>query len=161
MIKISNVLQRDHPLTRQENWICQARFFAMLYPIGIVILSVYILVTEGLCELIRLFTSVNLISIDLVLIPLFILSHFLSGYRYLKNLNLAIEHGICFEGVIIERRHRRTRYQVFYQFGVGLDNGLFVDTPIYKEHLDRYKYCDVYLYKKKYYFTDYRFYETI
>lgn len=145
MIKISNVLERDHPLTRQEEWICEARLFAVLYPFGVAVMGIYLLVTEGLHETVRLFTTVNGISITLILIPLLILSHFLSGYRYLKNLNQAVEHGIRYEGVIIERRRRKTRHQAYYQFGVGLDNGLFVDTPIYTEHLDRYKYCDVYL----------------
>lgn len=157
MIKISNVLKRDHTLTRQEEWICEARGYAIVYAVVVILLVVCALIVGGLQELTFVFTTLNPISICLVLAALLIFLHFLDGYSYLRRLNKAIKHGVRYDGTIAEIRSEEIQYGiVFYQLGVRLDNGKFVDSPIYKSISPHYEICTVYLYKKKYYFSEFR-----
>ena len=160
MIKLSNVLKRDHPMTRQEDWIIEAIFYSVLFAVGLIILVICILSAGDTQWVILVFTTINPISIWIIAIPLLILEHFMSGYIYIRRFNKALRYGTRFEGRIIQRleavRGMQRRYPE-YQLVVRLNNGQVVDSPIYTSISPSYQECSVYLYKNKYYFTGFKY----
>ena len=157
MIKLSNVLKNDHPLTRYEETIIDTLIFAALFAVGLIILIIYMLFAEGLQKTISVFSTINGVSLSLLVIFLLLIHQFLYGCRYIRRHNKAIQNGVRYQGIVIEKFvfSWGARHQSQYRFAVQLDNGKIVKTPIYTTIDVPFNGCDVYLYKRKYYFTEF------
>lgn len=117
----------------------------------------------GLKELLQEPTDLKYMFIALIL-GVFLLiagTEYLSGIVYIKKFNNAYENGIRYTGCpIIGYKERHSGYLMYnyYTFSalVRVTDNIEVFTPFYEDRVHFNDYCDVYYYKKKYYFCSFR-----
>lgn len=110
---------------------------------------------NGIEELVSVVSTVNGISVSLTVWIFILICMFLSGVGYIVRHNKAVKKGIRYSGTVVERKHYFTgaRSPVKHRFSVQIDTGKIIKSPVYTDVPEPFKYCDVYFYKKKYYFS--------
>lgn len=158
MITLRDVYEKNHPLTKYENAILTSAVIAVITAIVVVILLICLLTSSGLKEVTDTFFTVNAVSAALLIWMFLIISMFLSGVRFIRRHNKAVQNGMPYHGRVIA--HRRlfigARSGTRHKYRVQLDDGTVVKTPVYYDVPDLFRSCKVYYYKGKYYFSDFK-----
>lgn len=155
MITLIDVLKRTRPLTVYENSIINCLISFFITVVIILFSLVYILMENGIEELVSVVSTVNSISVSLTVWIFILICMFLSGVGYIVRHNKAVKKGIRYSGTVVERKHYFTgaRSPVKHRFSVQIDTGKIIKSPVYIDVPEPFKYCDVYFYRKKYYFS--------
>lgn len=155
MITLIDVLKRNHPLTVYENSIINCVISCLITVVIVLLSFIYILIENGIEELISVISTVNGISVSLTVWILILICMFLSGVRYISRHNKAVKKRISYRGTVVERKHYFTgaRSPVKHRFAIQIDTGKVIKSPVYTDVPEPFKYCEVYFYKKKYYFS--------
>lgn len=155
MITLIDVLKRTRPLTVYENSIINCLISFLITVVIILFSLVYIFMENGIEELVSVVSTVNGISVSLTVWIFILICMFLSGVRYIIRHNKAVKKGIRYSGTVVERKHYFTgaRSPVKHRFAIQIDTGKIIKSPVYTDVPEPFKYCDVYFYKKKYYFS--------
>ncbi len=157
MKAVVDIIKSNSPLNDDEYSIIECIFYAIASIIFLIIISIVFWIKGQFAEWIDSFTYINSVSVLLFLWILFLIYKFLHGYLYIKRFHEAVKQGKHFKGMLIEQQLFRYGGSGFrylkYQPIVELDNGELVRAPKYNGILVAPKNCDVYLYKKKYYFV--------
>ena len=155
MITLIDVLKRTRPLTVYENSIINCLISFFITVVIILFSLVYILMENGIEELVSVVSTVNGISVSLTVWIFILICMFLSGVGYIVRHNKAVKKGIRYSGTVVERKHYFTgaRSPVKHRFSVQIDTGKNIKSPVYIDVPEPFKYCDVYFYRKKYYFS--------
>ncbi len=155
MISLIDVLKRTRPLTVYENSIINCLISFLITVVVILFSLIYIFMENGIEELVSVVSTVNGISVSLIVWFFILICMFLSGVRYIICHNKAVKKGIRYSGTVVERKHYFTgaRSPVKHRFAIQIDTGKIIKSPVYIDVPEPFKYCDVYFYKKKYYFS--------
>ncbi len=160
MVTISDVLQNTGIQTEYEHSIVLCVDYSLLTAVLLIMFFVYSSIKDGIVQTIILFADFhNGIIVLLLFWILCLVGMFLHGYFYIKKMNKAINNGALFFGNIIERKISKTPSaisSVRTKFIIQLNNGKIIKTPTYVYVPEFYHTCDVYFYKKKYYFTNFK-----
>lgn len=158
MITLKDVFERNHPLTKYENSILMATLISVITAVGVIILIIDILIEKGINEVIDIFFTINGVSMGLLIWIFIIFSIFMSGIRFIRHHNKAVQNGKLYEGCVVERKHKfvGARSSTRHKFCIQIDNGKVIKSPVYIDVPEPFKYCSVYYYKMKYYFSDFR-----
>ena len=154
-LRISNVMAEDHPLTPPERALKRVPFEAALLLIWFVMTVIANMIWDGFRKL--SFEPV----IPAVLIGILIGFQYLRGVLYIRNFHRAVTNGVHYEGSAVDSVKEtmigspRGR-SFYYRAWIQIEGDHKIRTPVYKKFSSSYKYCDVYYYKKKYYFSAFR-----
>jgi len=158
MIALKDVFRKNHPITIYENSIIDATVIFVFTSIALLIIFIYILIENGIKEAISVFTTINGISIGIIIWTLIIANMFFSGIRFIHRHNKAIKNGEHYEGIVKERKYQfvGTKSSTRYRFIIEIDCGKIIKTPTFIDVPEPFRYCSVYHYKNRYYFSDFR-----
>ena len=160
MVTVRDVLENGHPTTKYESSILLA-FRMMLMLIVFLIIAFIVLLNEnGIQGVTDTLFTFNAVSAAILIWILLTAAVFLSGVRYIRRLNRAVQRGIRYEGCVVEKRRlfSGAKSPVKHRCRIQIDGGTIVKTPVFYDIPDSFRYCSVYYYKKKYYFTDFRWF---
>ncbi|MDE7122072.1 MAG: hypothetical protein K2O42_07930 [Oscillospiraceae bacterium] len=157
MKTVADVLKGEYPVNHEEHSIIDFISFSIFSLIMFISITIKMLINGKINEWINALIHINIISLSIFIWLLFLLYKFLYGYFYIKRFNQAVEKGIHFSGTLIEkkrmiRRAARSRFTEIHPI-VMLDSGEVLKAPSYYHTMPAKNECDVYLYKKKYYFA--------
>lgn len=157
MIKLTDILTKNRPLNIYENSINDCIIYSLITVAVTLISSIYILKEYGFKELISVISTVNAISVCFIIWLLILISMFMSGLIYVIRHNNAVKKGIRYSGTVTEHKQWCTgaKNPTKHRFEIRISNEKVVRTPVYVEVPNPFRYCDVYYYKKKYYFTEF------
>ena len=146
----------DKPQTTAEH--CMTLPLKLLIFLSLPLLFVFVCSgMEGMWYIRVMFGGTYPIMIALLLLMALI---FLHGYLYAVRLEKAVRKGTRFQGKIIKEkriRHGGVKNSYYtYQIWVTLDDGNVVKSPSYMRYEKSYQTCEVYLYHRRYYFTNFR-----
>lgn len=149
------MLKRNHPLTVYENSIINSVISCLITGVVVLFSLIYIVMENGIEELVSVISTVNAISVSLTVWDFILICMFLSGVRYIIRHNKAVKKGMRYSGKVVERKHYFTgaKSPVKHRFDIQIDTGKVIKSPIYIDVPEPFKCCDVYFYKKKYYFS--------
>ena len=155
MITLTDVLKRNHPLTVYEDSIINCVIACLITFVVVLFSFIYILIENGIKELVSVISTINGISVSLAVWLFILICMFLSGVGYIVRHNKAVKKGIRYSGTVVERKHYFTgaRSPVKHRFAIQIDTGKIIKSPVYIDVPEPFKYCDVYFYRKKYYFS--------
>lgn len=157
MIKLTDILKQNHPLNIYENSINNCIIYSLITVAVTLISGIYILTEYGFRELVSVISTVNAVSVSFTIWLLILISMFMSGLSYVIRHNNAVKKGICYSGKVVKHTKWCTgaKSPTKHRFEIQISNEKIVRTPVYVEVPNPFRYCDVYYYKKKYYFTEF------
>ena len=154
MLSVINVMKRDHPLTEYEESLFDSVVGVGIMAVCCVLYSIIAAVEFGISEVVSTFTTLNGLSIVLMIILLALFIQFLYGANYLIKLNRAQRLGESLQDVIVSFKSVTKKLLIKQkQFTVRIEDGNTAVSPIFSTDKE-YQFCTVYKCKDKYYFTD-------
>ena len=150
-LTVSEIRQTKRPLNQYERPFKVFRFYTVMFGIFLFLLLIHFAFRDGISGCLEVLKAFPF----LIGIYLFIwLLQFLDCWDYLRRYNRAVREGEYFEGEIVRTlENPGRRSSTFYEYIIQLENGQLVRTPIYDKIAANS--CDVYFYRKKYYFRLY------
>lgn len=158
ILHISNVMAEDHLLTPTERALKRV-------PCEIVLLLAWLTISVATNLFREGFHKMSFIPlIPATLIGIVIAIDYFRGVLYIRSFNHAFTNGVHYEGCVVESV-KETSFgsprgrSYYYRALIQIDGIQKIRTPVYRKFSSSYKYCDVYYYKKKYYFCAFRMYK--
>ena len=160
ILTVKKIMKDYHYLTAPERALQRLPYEVGIVSVGWIIYTIIRIIKYGFIEeLHETFRPINIIlTAILILIALCV---YLRGIIYIKKFNNAYKNGIRYIGCPVIDYNMKVRKNTWgtsieYRALVHVTDDVEVYTPVYNRFSDNDKYCDVYYYKKKYYFCLFR-----